>query len=102
MKWWELADKFVTDYQDGGSRTAPKERTVPADWLQQQSAIGTRMVEAPATPAAPVKKGRAEGGKGVAAICGYRTAAQAPRLGRCCYTRVRGPGHETGPYPTLS
>ena len=20
MKWWELADKLVTDYQDGGSR----------------------------------------------------------------------------------
>jgi len=56
MKWWELADTLVTDYQDGGSRTAPKERTVPADWLQQEGPVGTKMPAAPATPAEPAKK----------------------------------------------
>jgi dipeptidase len=50
MKWWELADKLVTDYQDGGSRTTPDKRTIPADWLQKQGPIGTQ------TPPAPVKK----------------------------------------------
>ena len=30
MKWWELADKPVTDYQDGGSRTAPARKNNPA------------------------------------------------------------------------
>jgi hypothetical protein len=55
MKWWELADKLVTDYQDGGSRTTPDKRTIPADWLQNQGPIGTKLPGAPATPAAPPK-----------------------------------------------
>jgi dipeptidase len=50
MKWWELADKLVTDYQDGGSRTTPEKRTIPAEWMQKQGPIGTQM------PAAPAKK----------------------------------------------
>jgi dipeptidase len=50
MKWWELADKLVTDYQDGGSRTTLEKRTIPAEWLQKQGPIGTQM------PAAPAKK----------------------------------------------
>jgi len=53
MKWWELADKLITDYQDGGSRTTSEKRTIPAEWLQKQGPIGTAM---PAAPAAPVKK----------------------------------------------
>jgi dipeptidase len=55
MKWWELADKLITDYQDGGSRTTPEKRTIPADWLQKQGPIGTKLPAAPATPAAPPK-----------------------------------------------
>jgi dipeptidase len=54
MKWWELADKLVTDYQDGGSRTAPEKRTIPADWLQKQGPIGTQVPPAPAKKDAPV------------------------------------------------
>ena len=54
MKWWELADKLVTDYQDGGSRTTPEKRTIPAEWLQKQGPFGTKM------PAAPGQEGRAE------------------------------------------
>jgi len=50
MKWWELADRLITDFQDGGSRTAPDKRTIPAEWLQKQGPIGTQ------APAAPVKK----------------------------------------------
>jgi hypothetical protein len=30
-----VADKLVTDEQDGASRTMSGELTVPADWLQQ-------------------------------------------------------------------
>jgi dipeptidase len=57
MKWWELADKLVTDYQDGGSRTTQEKRTIPADWLAKQGAFGTKSPAAPATPpAAPVRK----------------------------------------------
>jgi hypothetical protein len=48
MKWWELADRLITDYQDGGSRTTPDKRTVPADWLQKQGPIGTPVPPAPA------------------------------------------------------
>jgi hypothetical protein len=50
MKWWELADRLITDYQDGGLRTTPDKRAVPAEWLQKQGPIGTQV------PAAPVKK----------------------------------------------
>lgn len=55
MKWWELADRLVTDYQDGGSRVVPEKRTVPADWLQKQGPFGTKSPAAPA-PAAEQKK----------------------------------------------
>jgi hypothetical protein len=48
MKWWELADKLVTDYQDGGSRTAAPKRTIPADWLEKQGPFGTKLPETPA------------------------------------------------------
>jgi dipeptidase len=50
MKWWELADKLVTDYQDGGARTTPEKRTIPSEWLQKQGPIGTQV------PPAPIKK----------------------------------------------
>jgi dipeptidase len=43
MKWWELADKLVTDYQDGGSRTTPEKRTIPLEWLEKQGAFGTKI-----------------------------------------------------------
>jgi dipeptidase len=57
MKWWELADKLVTDYQDGGSRVAdPSKRTYPADWLNKQGPIGTKKPDAPAPTPAAVKK----------------------------------------------
>lgn len=58
MKWWELADQLVTDYQDGGSRTTMEKRTIPADWLQQQGAFGTKRPETAAKPQPkpPVKK----------------------------------------------
>jgi dipeptidase len=59
MKWWELADKLVTDYQDGGSRVAdPSKRSYPSDWLKTQPAFGTKRPDAPVGPAAPapVKK----------------------------------------------
>ncbi len=58
LKWWELADKLVTDYQDGGSRTTPEKRTIPADWLEKQGPFGTKMPEAAATakPKAPAKR----------------------------------------------
>jgi dipeptidase len=57
MKWWELADKLVTDYQDGGSRTTPEKRTVPADWLEKQGAFGTKSpAPAPAAAAPPAPK----------------------------------------------
>ena len=48
MKWWELADKLVTDYQDGGSRTTGAKRTIPADWLEKQGPFGTKLPETPA------------------------------------------------------
>ena len=51
MKWWELADKLVTDYQDGGSRTTPDKRAIPADWLEKQGPFGTKRPDA----AAPAK-----------------------------------------------
>jgi hypothetical protein len=50
MKWWELADTLVTDYQDGGSRTTPEKRTIPAEWLQKQGPIGTKLPAPPAPP----------------------------------------------------
>ena len=53
MKWWELADKLVTDYQDGGSRTTPEKRTIPAEWLDKQGAFGTKQPATAAKPAAP-------------------------------------------------
>ncbi len=57
MKWWELADKLVTDYQDGGSRVAdPAKRSYPADWLSKQPPFGTKKPDAAKPPAAPVKK----------------------------------------------
>ena len=58
MKWWELADKLVTDYQDGGSRVNdPAKRSYPADWLSKQPPFGTKRPDVPATPAAaPAKK----------------------------------------------
>ena len=57
MKWWELADKLVCDYQDGGARTTPEKRSIPAEWLAKQGAFGTKSPAAPAAPpAAPVKK----------------------------------------------
>ena len=55
MKWWELADKLITDYQDGGSRTTPEKRTIPTEWLQKQGPIGTKRVD-PAAVAATDKK----------------------------------------------
>jgi dipeptidase len=46
MKWWELADKLVTDYHDGGSRVSdPARRSYPADWLSRQPAFGTKKPE---------------------------------------------------------
>jgi dipeptidase len=62
MKWWELADKLVTDYQDGGSRTTPEKRTIPLEWLEKQGAFGTKIpagiVQPPprTPPPAPPKK----------------------------------------------
>jgi dipeptidase len=63
MTWWALADRLVTDYQDGGARATPDKRTIPADWLQQQGPFGTKTPAAPAAPpkdekkdAPPVKK----------------------------------------------
>jgi dipeptidase len=57
MKWWELADKLVTDYQDGGSRTSGAKRSIPADWLEKQGPFGTKLPEAPAKKVeTPVKK----------------------------------------------
>ncbi len=53
-KWWELADKLVTDYQDGGSRVDRQKSAVPADWLNKQGPFGTKKPDAPA--AAPIKK----------------------------------------------
>jgi len=47
MKWWELADKLVTDYQDGGSRTTGAKRTIPLEWINQQGAFGTKLPEKP-------------------------------------------------------
>jgi len=55
MKWWELADKLVTDYQDGGSRTSGAKRAVPADWLEKQGPFGTKLPEL-AAPAKTEKK----------------------------------------------
>jgi len=58
MKWWDLADKLVTDYQDGGSRVSdPSKRSYPSDWLNKQGPFGTKKPPAPAaaTPV-PVKK----------------------------------------------
>jgi dipeptidase len=48
MTWWELADRLVTDYQDGGSRTTGAKRTIPADWLEKQGPFGTKLPDAPA------------------------------------------------------
>ena len=56
MKWWELADKLVTVYQDGGSRTTPEKRTIPSEWLQQQGPIGTKLPTAPSAPPNVEKK----------------------------------------------
>jgi dipeptidase len=60
MKWWELADKLVTDYQDGGSRTTGAKRSIPADWVEKQGPFGTKLPETPAKVEkkieAPVKK----------------------------------------------
>jgi dipeptidase len=55
MTWWALADKLVTDYQDGGSRTTPDKRTIPVDWLQQQGTFGTKLPPTPAKPSAAPK-----------------------------------------------
>ena len=52
-KWWELADKLVTDYQDGGARVESSKRAVPADWLNKQGPFGTKRPDA---PPAPIKK----------------------------------------------
>jgi dipeptidase len=60
MKWWELADKLVTDYQDGGSRTTGAKRSIPADWVEKQGPFGTKLPDTPAKVEkkieAPVKK----------------------------------------------
>jgi dipeptidase len=57
VKWWDLADKLVTDYQDGGARVMdPARRSVPAWWLEQQGPFGTK---APAPPAASNRPGSA-------------------------------------------
>jgi dipeptidase len=60
MKWWELADKLVTDYQDGGSRTSGAKRSIPGEWLEKQGPFGTKLPETPAKTEkkveAPVKK----------------------------------------------
>jgi dipeptidase len=53
MKWWELADKLVTDYQDGGSRVEAEKRSVPADWLNKQGAFGTKAPEPPKKAPSP-------------------------------------------------
>jgi len=55
-KWWELADRLVTDYQDGGSRTTMEKRTVPSDWLEKQGPFGTKNPTAPAPPKKDEKK----------------------------------------------
>lgn len=55
MTWWGLADKLVTDYQDGGSRVERQKSAVPADWLNKQGPFGTKRPDTPAT-AAPIKK----------------------------------------------
>ena len=55
-KWWELADKLVTDYQDGGSRVDYSKRAVPADWLNKQGTFGTKKPETTPPAAAPIKK----------------------------------------------
>lgn len=54
-KWWELADKLITDYQDGGSRTTMEKRSVPTDWLQKQGAFGTKLPAATTDKAAEKK-----------------------------------------------
>ena len=60
-KWWELADKLVTDYQDGGSRVnTPEKRAYPADWLEKQGAFGTKLPETAATADKPGDKKPAE------------------------------------------
>ncbi len=61
-RWWELADQLVTEYQDGGARTSPEKRTVPADWLSRQGAFGTK------SPAAGADAGKSpEAGRGTKA-----------------------------------
>lgn len=57
-KWWELADKLVTDYQDGGSRTTQEKKTIPLEWLQKQGAFGTKSPDK-----AAVKKDEQKSGK---------------------------------------
>ena len=57
VKWRDLADKLVTDYQDGGfARTTPDKKTIPADWMQQQGPVGTKMPAAPAAPGREVSQ----------------------------------------------
>ncbi|MBP1636879.1 MAG: peptidase dipeptidase [Acidobacteria bacterium] len=53
-QWWQLADKLVTDYQDGGARTTQEKRTIPPEWLEKQGAFGTKVPRRP--PDAPAPK----------------------------------------------
>ena len=56
MKWWELADKLVTDYQDGGSRTAPEKRTIPPTGSKSRGRSGRRDPASAAPPAARARR----------------------------------------------
>ena len=57
MKWRDLADTLVTDYQDGGfARAMPEKWTIPTDRLQQQGPIGTKIPAGPATPGREVSQ----------------------------------------------
>ncbi len=70
MKWWELADKLVTDYQDGGARDRRRRSgRCPADWLEQAGAVRD------AGAAGPGEEGRGGAGEEVAG----QSASQALR-----------------------
>ncbi len=62
-RWWELADKLVADYQDGGARTTPEKRAVPAEWLANQAPFGTKSPDAAGGTSADKKADPAKGKK---------------------------------------
>jgi dipeptidase len=56
MTWWDLADRLVTEYHDGGARIKdPAKRSIPATWLNKQGAFGTKRPDAPGAAATPKK-----------------------------------------------